>query len=1721
MALKADEFIKGIDQARQSLLELQKVADNIVKTISNQLKGGGGTGATKTPDLIPGADKAKANIKTIVDALDKIPEKVKSVSKKAGEAFNIGDAAAKNLQHGLELGLSHAVGAISVGANPLTSLVHELVRNLSISGFHTGLQAFKSLGDAADGVSKNVGAASKAEEEFFAIAANGQPIAGAIFDKLNQVGEKASALGAFFNSLDLSKTAFGIGLLLIGSLLDKIGEKLLSFTEGLARNAGDANLAFTQLDAVLKSTGESMGVNLGTTQQWTSFLRDLAITSGTSRKELAQFATAFVQVGADAGLSGTELQQLVTIAAFTKDRFRNATEELTNFRQALAGNTRFLANNIPIGNTLNDVTEKYIEILQRQGATQEKATQAAKDASTAQKVIVVLNQAAIPFIKTATETTGSYAIELRKLGGAVENLKISLGSGIEPIFAGLTKGLREIITNVTQLPRPLQDLIVGFITIGGAAAELGGKLLKLLGIITLVGVAITALNGALAATEFGSITGLVTTLASRFITVLGPLTSFSEIFLAIRIIVSDYLAKNNLLIAGLNLLKNGIVILFGALKNLIVPFLTLQNLFTVLKFGAIAEAVFILVDAFKEANKEGNVLSSIFGLINAIFAPIIQGLADVTGNFYILTRAMALFNIVGEVTATIFRLIGIGAGILAQKILSARIDSLLSQAEQLRKVGDIAGAAALEQKAVIAQNSLIGIQKGVNALTEDVNRSASAVRLYWDTVTGSGDAIARTINDLKDLRDAMNVTRQLDPKASEEQINIVKRAVKSLRSEVDQLQVKRVTLISGQAAGQQEAALLKLKDLLSDLSDPKKGGGVKLFTNDELDKAKTLKDVYAALGKNLNVDTKSSIENIKSANQIFGVLRKSFPKDLVDSLQKSFNQTESLSASNAQLERELSLFKSILNSISDLDKSLDKQLRTLQASVEAQDKFNEAINVSSTGFDETLRKAQQETEIRKATLKVDSDIAAIRDQINNGKIVAISTTETTRVQLNPQEKAKALADLNSLTAKRQALIEPIVSEAGAKRVTSLIEELQKQFQSLNKSFSDDARSLKDQGDLTDKFIANLSKGTKFAEDQLAIDTKELDLKHKLQDAQNSINDITTVLLDNTNGLNDASIQNLITLRAIKQAELDRLDAQKQNNVEAGKANQLTNDQKTIALFIKTQNNDLSDQLALLEDRAKLFDAGVLQGDFNKSAERVSILTSALENLLKKKEELIRQQNENPTFIGQEAVDDTVAKIKQIEDALKAANFINDIREILQVIPDAINEALTEGVKGVLEGTQKISDLFRNMAQNILLSLSKIFAQRAISKIGEGLDQLAETIAKSDIGRKIAAALGIDLSTIGKLFEKSKSPQEQLKDATIANTNIIRDGLIPAINKLIVALGGTPIGGGGQPPIGGGGPLIPLNNGIPLPTAPGTGPIDFEKIFQQINDGTAKVQEITQQDFTQLWQDITGYVQIGLQNSLPQISNDFSDTFTQLYNGINSDITDLGNNSSGSFGDFFSSLSSSLSEGIKGIGNIGKDAFGNLFSSLGSILQSGLSSLSSGLGSIISGGGSAVSSIFSSIGSGISSFFSFLGFAEGGVLPGTPQKKDNLVIKAASGEGILNTDAVQYYGGKQFIDSLNNLSLPKDFFTGLQTNGAPAQLRDVASKVTTRPVNGGLTNQSSNDQPIIVQVIDRSHKLDPAKFKSTPDEITQIFVQGVKRDRVIRQVIREDLKGSSV
>lgn len=112
--------------------------------------------------------------------------------------------------------------------------------------------------------------------------------------------------------------------------------------------------------------------------------------------------------------------------------------------------------------------------------------------------------------------------------------------------------------------------------------------------------------------------------------------------------------------------------------------------------------------------------------------------------------------------------------------------------------------------------------------------------------------------------------------------------------------------------------------------------------------------------------------------------------------------------------------------------------------------------------------------------------------------------------------------------------------------------------------------------------------------------------------------------------------------------------------------------------------------------------------------------------------------------------------------------------------------------------------------------------------------------------------------------------------------------------------------------------------------------------------------------------------------------------------------------------------------------------------------------------VLSGGATAATGaavVGTSLASGAAALASY-SRAEGGVIPGAPSRRDNRLAMVATGEYVIQSDAVRHYG-VQFFDQLNRMRLPygSGWYSGFASGGlVPPAGNDTTVNVSPAPVD---------------------------------------------------------------
>jgi hypothetical protein len=127
-----------------------------------------------------------------------------------------------------------------------------------------------------------------------------------------------------------------------------------------------------------------------------------------------------------------------------------------------------------------------------------------------------------------------------------------------------------------------------------------------------------------------------------------------------------------------------------------------------------------------------------------------------------------------------------------------------------------------------------------------------------------------------------------------------------------------------------------------------------------------------------------------------------------------------------------------------------------------------------------------------------------------------------------------------------------------------------------------------------------------------------------------------------------------------------------------------------------------------------------------------------------------------------------------------------------------------------------------------------------------------------------------------------------------------------------------------------------------------------------------------------------------------------------------------------------------------------------------------------------------------------SFFGFMGFAEGGLIPGSPSLTDNRLAAVATGEYVVQSKAVKHYGA-DYLEALNQMRLPKIGY------GIPP------SMPTSSFATGGLVGSSVNVSPAPVNVVVLKDQRELKQYLESTEgrKVLYSMVNGMKLDLGVR------------
>ncbi len=291
-------------------------------------------------------------------------------------------------------------------------------------------------------------------------------------DKNFQQGLK-NADGGLKTTADKLKT-FGDGVRNTGLLMMGAATPILAFAASAVQSAGESQLAISQLEAVISSTGGAAGVTsehaqaLATTLQGVTRFSDEAVLSGEN------MLLTFTNIGSKGGI------------------FDAATVTALNMATAFGGDVQQSA--IQLGKALNDPING-ITALTRVGVTfteQQKAQIEAmvKSGDVVGAQTVILNELGREFGNSATAAGKTFPGQLDILNNKFDDIKETIVTALIPALGEIVTSVGPIIDKVGAWISQNPELVKNIAIVAAGAFALGG-------ILTILGTAIGLVSGAL------------------------------------------------------------------------------------------------------------------------------------------------------------------------------------------------------------------------------------------------------------------------------------------------------------------------------------------------------------------------------------------------------------------------------------------------------------------------------------------------------------------------------------------------------------------------------------------------------------------------------------------------------------------------------------------------------------------------------------------------------------------------------------------------------------------------------------------------------------------------------------------------------------------------------------------------------------------------------------------------------------------------------------------------------------------------------------------------------------------------------------------------------------------------------------------------------------------------------------------------------------------------
>lgn len=321
----------------------------------------------------------------------------------------------------------------------------------------------------------------------------------------------AEKIGSIYYDLDLDDKKFKSGLSSASNQTQSFSSHLKESSLQLAALGAAATLALQRvvsglqsaIDATVKQQNALMGLN--------SIARAFGQDAGAAEaaaKKLA--ADGLMPIGdAAAGLknllaAGFELPQAISLMERFKDSAAFGRQGALNFGQAIVGATEGIKNGNSILVDNAGVTKNLSMILEEAGFSAQDLMKASTDAGVRQAIFNGILKETNPMLGDATRLSESFGGAMERNKTAVTNLKVAVGTALQPILTKLMEIVSPLIEKFTNFAKEHPQVVAAILGIAvaglalvaflGILGAIVGALMNLAPLFTAVGAVIAGIT---------------------------------------------------------------------------------------------------------------------------------------------------------------------------------------------------------------------------------------------------------------------------------------------------------------------------------------------------------------------------------------------------------------------------------------------------------------------------------------------------------------------------------------------------------------------------------------------------------------------------------------------------------------------------------------------------------------------------------------------------------------------------------------------------------------------------------------------------------------------------------------------------------------------------------------------------------------------------------------------------------------------------------------------------------------------------------------------------------------------------------------------------------------------------------------------------------------------------------------------------------------------------